>query len=98
MKGNKGMFVQISKGASRGLNLRFRCQEGNREIFLDLIKHLLECFELFQKRPRVLHFIAYKLRISVLNVLLKNVKRQHPKLQRLSSQLCKYIVKLRYPI
>ena len=39
MKGNKGMFVQISKAASRGLKLRFRCQEGNREMFLDVIKH-----------------------------------------------------------
>ena len=52
------MFVQISKGASRGLKLRFRCQEGNREMFLDVIKHLLECFKLFQKRPGVLRSIS----------------------------------------
>ena len=58
MKGNKGMFVQISKGASRGLKLRFRCQEGNREMFLDVTKHLLECFKLFQKRPGVLRSIS----------------------------------------
>ena len=58
MKGDKGMFVQISKGASRGLKLRFRCQEGNREMFLDVIKHLLECFKLFQKRLGVLRSIS----------------------------------------
>ena len=62
MKVNKGMFVQISSGglvgASRGLKLRFRCQEGNREMFLDVIKHLLECFKLFQKRPGVLRSIS----------------------------------------
>ena len=52
------MFVQISKGVSRGLKLRVRCQEGNRQMFLDLIKHLLECFELFQKRPGVLRSIS----------------------------------------
>ena len=51
MKGDKGMFVQISKGVSRGLKLRVRCQEGNRQMFLDLIKHLLECFELFKNVP-----------------------------------------------
>ena len=58
MKGDKGIFVQISKGVSRGLKLRVRCQEGNRQMFLDLIKHLLECFELFQKRPGVLRSIS----------------------------------------
>ena len=51
MKGNKGMFVQISKGASRGLKLRFRCQERNREMFLDLINTCLSVLNFFKNVP-----------------------------------------------
>ena len=49
-------------------------------MFLDLIKHLLECFEPFQKRPRVLHFIAYKLRTSILNVLIQKCQTATPEI------------------
>ena len=51
MKGNKGMFVQIFKGASRGLKLRFRCQEGNREMFLDLTNTCLSVLSFFENVP-----------------------------------------------